>query len=98
MGKDAEMKIMVRMTELLTRDKTLTIKQIHELQSLATKLKKLSNPTQSKGRKLNNENRATQIVIRVSYSELDAVKRYAKDEGFTISELIRDRVPELVSA
>lgn len=48
-----------------------------------------------KGEPLPSENKNTQIVVRLTNKELSNVKKIAKREGVTISELVRVRVPEI---
>lgn len=48
-----------------------------------------------KGEAVSSTNKNTQIVVRLSDRELSNVKKIAKREGVTISELVRVRVPEI---
>lgn len=48
-----------------------------------------------KGEAVSSTNKNTQIVVRLSDKELSNVKKIAKREGVTISELVRVRVPEI---
>lgn len=45
-----------------------------------------------------SEDRRTQIVVRMSKAEREALHRVAESEGTTITDLVRDRVADLIGA
>ena len=104
------MKILKRMEKIICNGKPPTDKQLLELLHLASELNALSGRSndevhkavkslKAQGEKLNKqENRTERVEIRVTPTGLDKVSKIANKRGLTLSELIRERLPELENA